>query len=272
MIPKIIHLCWLSGDPFPTDIQKCMDSWKNILPDYEVWLWGKLPSEPKCYEGLKITEKKFEVNSTLWTKQAYENKKYAFAADYIRLYALYNYGGIYLDSDVLMYKSFDDLLKLPYFIGQDYEHCFEAAIIGAEKGTKWIGEILEYYEDRCFIKEDRTLDTLPLPRIFLQKLNGKYRFYRLQKLIDYDKSDRDFYLFDRDFFNSRNSCQSIKTKKSYCTHNYAGTWTTTKKDVKSRIKRIMPKWLLDIYFTISHNTFNRKRIHMYEPKIEKVIK
>ena len=72
MIPKIIHLCWLSGDPFPEDIQRCIDSWKAILPEYEVWLWGKLPVDRKCYEGLNIIEKQFNLDSVLWTKQAFE--------------------------------------------------------------------------------------------------------------------------------------------------------------------------------------------------------
>ena len=272
MIPKLIHICWLSGDNFPADIQKCLDTWKIYLSDYEIWLWGKKPKDSISTSGLKIIEKNFDLNSVLWTKQAFEQRKYAFAADYIRMYALYKYGGIYLDSDVLMYNSFDDLLHLPYFVGQDYEHCFEAAVLGAEKGTLWIGEILEHYSDRAFIKEDGTLDTLPLPRIFLEILSEKYRFYRLHKLVDYAKSDFDFFIFDRDFFNSRNSCQARKTKKSYCAHNYAGTWTEKDSSLKARIKYFMPKWLLNIFFTISHNTFNRKRVHMYEPYIVKEIK
>lgn len=62
MIPKIIHLCWLSGDPYPAEIQKCLDTWKKYLPDYEVWVWDT---------------KRFDINSTIWTKQAFEAKKYA---------------------------------------------------------------------------------------------------------------------------------------------------------------------------------------------------
>ena len=85
MIPKIIHWCWLSGDPYPPKIQACLDTWKKVLPDYEIILWDT---------------NRFDVNSTPWTKQAFEVKKYPFVADYIRLYAIYNYGGIYLDSDV----------------------------------------------------------------------------------------------------------------------------------------------------------------------------
>ena len=95
MIPKIIHYCWLSGDPFPDLINKCIDSWHNILSDYEFMLWDT---------------RKIDVNSNLWLKQAYENKKYAFAADYIRFFALYHYGGIYLDADVEVLKDFKSLL------------------------------------------------------------------------------------------------------------------------------------------------------------------
>ena len=118
MIPKIIHLCWLSGDPYPAKIAKCLDTWKKHLPDYEVMLWDT---------------NRFDLNSSIWVRQAFEKKKYAFAADYIRFYALYHYGGIYLDSDVEVLKSFDDLLDLPYFMGAEKAHTPEAAIIGAEK-------------------------------------------------------------------------------------------------------------------------------------------
>ena len=89
MIPKIIHFCWLSNDEYPELIKKCMATWKTKLPDYEFVLWDA---------------KKFDLESTLWTKQAFETKKYAFASDYIRLYAVYTYGGIYLDTDAEVVK------------------------------------------------------------------------------------------------------------------------------------------------------------------------
>ena len=155
MIQKIIHLCWLSGDAFPADIVKCLETWKKYLKDYEIWLWGKKPQD--CL-GLNVIEKHFDLDSTIWTKQAFEAKKYAFAADYIRLYALYNFGGIYLDADVLVYKSFDELLSLPYFIGCDQIRAFEAAVIGAEKGCSWIKDIFDTYQGKHFVKEDGSLD------------------------------------------------------------------------------------------------------------------
>ena len=124
MIPKTIHFCWLSSDPYPEKIQHCINSWKRFLPDYEFVHWNF---------------DRFPRGKSLWVDQAFDSHKYAYAADYIRLYALYNYGGIYLDTDVEVLKSFDDLLSLPYFIGQEpSETGIEAAVLGFEKGNKLI--------------------------------------------------------------------------------------------------------------------------------------
>ena len=96
MIPKIIHYCWLSNDPIPENLQSYLKTWKEKLPDYEFILWNF---------------NRFEKSSSKWVAQAFDNKKYAFAADYIRLFAVYNFGGFYLDMDIQVLKSFDDLLN-----------------------------------------------------------------------------------------------------------------------------------------------------------------
>ena len=111
MIPKIIHYCWLSKDPIPKDMQMFIDGWYEKLPDYEFMLWDF---------------NRFDIHSSQWVKEAFSKKKYAFAADYIRLYALYNYGGIYMDMDVEVLKSFDPFLKLKTMI------CFENSKQGLE--------------------------------------------------------------------------------------------------------------------------------------------
>ena len=250
MIPKIIHLCWLSGDEFPPLIKKCIDSWYKYLPDYDIWLWDT---------------NRFDVNSTTWTKQAFSLKKYAFVADYIRLYSLYNYGGIYLDSDVLVYKSFNDLLNLPYFIGQDYTGSFEPAIIGAEKGITWIGEVLSHYKNRMFIADTGQLDTTALPVVFFKNLFDKYEFYHTDGKEDYTWDQKKFFLFDCDFFNSRNSIGVHKTPRSYSSHCYAGAWTTKDTNLKSSVKKILPKGVLKIIYDVSHNTYKKAKIHRYDP-------
>lgn len=258
MIPKIIHLCWLSGDPYPSEIQKCLDTWKKYLPDYEVWVWDT---------------KRFDINSTIWTKQAFEAKKYAFAADYIRLFALYNYGGIYLDSDVLVYKSFNSLMSLPYFIGHDQIRAFEAAVIGCEPGCKWVKDILDSYTDKSFIQVDGSYDMLPLPCRFHHVLVGLgYKFWRVTDLSslncqDYDLNKRQMFIFDKNYFNSRNSIEVYQTTKSFCAHNYAGSWQ--KKSQRKSIKSILPKVFLKYIYIIGQATWARTKYSWFQISFEK---
>ena len=100
MIPKKIHYCWLSGDPLPRKIRKCMDTWRRVMPDYELKLWDT---------------NNFDVTSVPFVHEAFRERKWAFAADYIRMHALYTEGGVYLDSDVKVLKRFDDLLGCSFF-------------------------------------------------------------------------------------------------------------------------------------------------------------
>ena len=99
-IPKIIHYCWFGGNPLPELAEKCIESWKKYLPDYEIIRWD---------------ENNFDFNINDYVKEAYENKKWAFITDYVRLYAMYNYGGIYMDTDVEVLKSLDCFLIHPAF-------------------------------------------------------------------------------------------------------------------------------------------------------------
>ncbi len=237
MIPKIIHLCWLSGDPYPDDIVRCLATWSEHLPDYEIRIW---------------THADLEVLNSTWATQAYNEKKHAFAADYIRLYALYNYGGIYLDSDVYVYKSFDPFLTLPYFIGEDYIHQFEPAIIGAEKGQRWLKLCLDYYEQKSFIKNDGSFDTLPLPGVFHICLKGKIKFNIISDISGFDFKNDTLNVFDFRFFNSRNQIEIVETPKSYCSHMYAGSWVnmTTEPFFKRLLKKLMQKKLLLLVFQL----------------------
>ena len=135
MIPKLIHYSWFSGEPYPAFLKECMDTWKKVLPDYEFILWD--------------AKKLAECNNT-FANEAVSVKKWAFAADFVRLYAVYHYGGIWLDTDIDMFKSFDPFLNDGMFIGREYyvhqekgkedfvtltSHCF-----GAEKGHPFLKE------------------------------------------------------------------------------------------------------------------------------------
>lgn len=146
MIPKIIHYIWLGEKPFPQEIQDCIDSWKQIMPDFELVFWNN--------ERIK------EIDDLFFINEAISVKKWAFASDVIRLWALSKYGGIYLDTDVKVLKSFAPLIVEHAFIGR--EGCMQinyhttsyhltSYCIGAEKGNPFIEKCLLYYKGRHFI-------------------------------------------------------------------------------------------------------------------------
>lgn len=142
MIPKTIHYCWFSGDPYPDLVKRCLRSWKRMMPRYKLRLW----------DGSS-----FDFDSVPFVKEAMAAQKYAFAADYIRLYALYTEGGIYLDTDVEVFKPFDSYLDNqffsgtePYIINDNIFYDIECAIMGSEKGHPFLKEMLDYYDTTHF--------------------------------------------------------------------------------------------------------------------------
>lgn len=164
MIPKIIHFCWLSNEPYPKLIEKCISSWEKTLSDYQIKKWDTT---------------NFDVNSVPFVKEAFEHRKWAFAADYIRLYALYTEGGVYLDSDVFVRKSFNDFLENSFFTSIEYNDKdyveslssklinkngdlnidsiiipglgLQAAVIGSVKEHPYIKDCLDYYTGKHFV-------------------------------------------------------------------------------------------------------------------------
>ena len=214
MIPKIIHYCWLSNDPIPKDLKKYMKSWKEKLYDYEFILWDL---------------NRFDLNRSLWVKQAFEAKKYAFAADYIRLYAVYNYGGIYMDMDVEVLKSFNDLLRNDYILGYEAAKGLEAGVFGAPKKAPWVKEVLEYYTSKEFALPNGLYNDTPLPIIMDEVLNADY--ITNKKIVP----------LPTDFLTAK----SYKTGKititpnTYTIHHFAGSWKSWDEKMKIIIARII---------------------------------
>ena len=135
MIPKKIHYVWVGGKEKPKDIQRCISSWKKHLKDYEIIEWN---------------EKNFDIDSHPFTKGAYKAKKWAYVSDYIRMYALYNEGGIYLDTDNLVLESLDKFLDNRAFVGFENKDYPYTAAFGCEKGHPLLKKVLDYYEGREF--------------------------------------------------------------------------------------------------------------------------
>lgn len=225
MIPKKIHLCWLSGDGFPPLIQYCTETWKRILPDYEIVLWDT---------------NRFDVNSVAWVKSAFNAGKYAFAADYIRVYALYTEGGIYLDSDVEMLRSFNPLLGNKSFMGVEASTGkIEAAIIAAEAGQAWCREVMEFYESNDFSIDYVRENGLLAPEIIgraLRKLMPGLSFDKIEESLYVSKGDLVIYpayyfspiMYDIEKSYSGGNNLSSKYKKNpctYCIHRFNASWT-----------------------------------------------
>ena len=207
-IPKIIHYCWLSGIPFPDLENRCIESWKKHLPDYELILWDK--------ERIK------EIHSS-WIDSAIAQKKWAFAADYVRLYALYNYGGIYLDCDVEVLKSFDDLLDRQMFVGRETARpVVEAAVLGSEANLPWLKNCLDFYEGRIFDVKKINTPEVAIPYILKNFVGEKF-------------------IMDADYFSPLNNLtgKCTVTTNTYCIHHFNGTWFTPYQKKYFEIRR---KW------------------------------
>lgn len=227
MIPKIIHFSWLSKDPYPAKIRKCIDSWSKVLPDYRIMLWD--------FDRLGDA-------ANVWVHEAFDNKKYAFAADFVRAYALYNYGGIYLDSDVEVLKNFDDFLDLPYFVGQESGGWIvEAACMGAEKGLPLFRRLTEYYKDRHFVKADGTFDTLPMPEIMQAVVDRHYKVKRIESIAEFDPSPDTLSVLPADYFSPIDirTMQLKTTGRTVAIHHFAASWCSRRMRLKKRIQRML---------------------------------
>lgn len=244
MINKVIHYCWFGGNSKSQVIEKCIESWRKFCPDYEIIEWN---------------ESNFDVNLFKYTKQSYDAKKYAFVSDVARLYIVYKYGGIYLDTDVELKKSLDDFIKYDAWFNWESNLFIASGLgFGAQKGSKYIKAMLDIYKKREFIKKDGTLDLSPCPKI------------NTQCLLDYDK-----YL-------KRDGTTQVNNNVIYCDvnlcrqtliHHGEGSWIEGKdKSLKEReykdayIKRVlrspkvsnfiekyMPNKIFDLYTFISYD-------------------
>lgn len=207
MIPKRIHYCWFGRGAKPELANKCIASWKKFLPDYEIKEWN---------------EDNFDLNLYPYAKEAYENKKYAFVTDIVRLYALYHEGGVYMDTDVEVIKPLDDFMHHIAFSGFEDDTQVPTGIMASEKGGIWAKENLDYYNERHFVLPDGGLDTTSNVKIITnymisKGLVQKNGFYDFPNLIT---------IYPKDFFCPK----SYYDKKIYLTnntvtiHHFSGSW------------------------------------------------
>jgi mannosyltransferase OCH1-like enzyme len=206
-IPKVIHYCWFGGNPLPNHALRCIESWKNKCPDYEIKKWD---------------ETNFNINGNQYIKEAYKTCKWAFVSDYARLKIIYEYGGIYLDTDVELLKGLDNLLEYEGFMGfEDEKHINTGLGFGAIKNNKVIKKMMEDYERIPFIIETGNYDltTCPIRNTRVLTKNGIIANNTLQII------DNVIYL-PNDYFNPKNyDTGDINiTNNTYSIHHFDSSW------------------------------------------------
>ena len=243
-IPKIIHYCWFGRNPLPPMAVKCIESWKKILPDYEIKEWN---------------EDNFDIHMTPYIEEAYHLKKYAFVSDFARFWVLYNYGGVYFDVDVEVIKPIDDIVARGPFMGVEllsneatyrgYRGLPAAGLgMAAYPNFEPLKDMMQYYHNRHFIslrgKPNQKTVVIIVTDILLDN-GGTFDPYNVSECLG-------FHIYPQEYFNPKAlpAGDITITNNTRSIHHYAGSWCT--KRVRGfekhwgRFKNLMLRFKLSI--------------------------
>ena len=232
MIPKIIHYIWFGGNPLPEDAQNCIASWEKHCPDYEIIRWD---------------ESNFDVTSNEYVKEAYDAKKWAFVSDYVRLWALVTFGGIYMDTDVEVIKPLDPFLSHKAFSGFESPDAIPTGIMACEKNYPLFVSLLKEYDERHFINQNGTFDM----RTNVVTITN----YCLDRGLILNNAFQEidgFALYPNDWFcpKSHETGEIYLTSNSVTIHHFNGSWLdqtermllTERRDFLERYPHIPPRF------------------------------
>lgn len=222
MIPKIIHYCWFGRGEKPANVQKCMDSWKRYCPDYQIIEWN---------------EDNFDIDAFSYAREAYEAGKYAFVSDVARVYVLYHYGGIYLDTDVEALKSFDEIPPAPIVLGFEEGNFVATSFMAAAPGQEFFAGFLDSYRDADFLLPDGTLHTYTN----VQKITRMLEEKGLQRNNQYQQLADGLSVYPKEYFSPYDyiNCICEFTPRSICVHHFFVSWMPWTSRVKKRIKKVL---------------------------------
>lgn len=246
MIPKKIHYCWFGGKPLTEQVQKCIASWKKFCPDYEIIEWN---------------EDNFDIECCPYVSEAYQAEKWAFITDYARLWTLYTYGGIYMDTDVEVIGDLNAFLSNMAFSGFENEEQIPTGIIAAEKGNPWIKRLLDYYKGRHFILEDGCLD-LTTNVETITKITKTY--YPVQLNNTYQMLG-DVTFYPKDYFCPKDfeTHEIHLTDNSVTIHHFSGSWVTAEERILheniNKVKNKYGKIVGKVYKNIAEYIFVGKK-------------
>lgn len=237
---KIIHYCWFGGKPLPKLAKKCIKSWKKYLPDFEIIEWN---------------ENNFDVNVTEFSKQAFEDKKWAFVSDVARVYALKKYGGIYFDTDMLIKKNVDHLLNDQFFAGwESASHVAVGVLAASDKENPVINKLWDFYLNTEFSVDRMGVLTIPivLTNILKQDYHLKPGHLENQKLED------NIVIYARDYFYpiACDNSSNMFTKNTCMIHYYIGSWISNSDKKRLKFQMLfgekLGNFILDVLVKIKH--------------------
>ena len=233
MIPKIIHYCWFGRNEKPEKIQKCIESWKIHLSDYQIIEWN---------------EDNFDYNLLTYTKDAYNAKKYAFVSDVARVKALYEMGGIYLDTDVMDYQNFDSILKHNCVLGFEMSNYIATSFMACVPKHYLMKDFYKLYLDLQFYDENGNIisgtNVSKLTNMLADK--GLIKNNKLQQIDD-------IIIYPTDYFSPYNYAweYSSKNDKTICEHMFYVSWMSKRQQIKKKIKKL-------VRLTINKLNYRRK--------------
>lgn len=242
-IPKIIHYCWFGRNPKPQLAEKCIRSWQKFCPDYEILEWN---------------EDNFDVSTApKYVRQAYESKRWAFVSDYVRLRALTEMGGIYMDTDVEVVKSLEPYRKHQAFAGFEHLERVQTGLLACEKGFPLFQEFLAYYDTASFLQPDGT----PNVTTNVEVLTSLCRKYGLQ-FNDKFQVVQGLAIYPREVFCpvDFDTEKLHRTRKTVTIHWFSGSWHT---EEELEILRREKQWkkqekYSNIRYTIGKTLFGEK--------------
>ena len=222
---KYIHYCWFGGKPLPKLARKCLKSWQKFLPDYEIIEWN---------------EKNFDVDAHPFTKGAYEAKKWGFVADFARMQKLYEYGGIYFDTDMEMLANIDDLLKKDFFIGYEANHKVAAGVIGVKQAKNpHIKSLFQFYHKQTGFDLNQVWE-IAIPVVLTREFN---KFSKKTNSAGIDIYDNSIWVYPEDYFYPVNYDFSKKnyTANTLMVHWYDASWVPPAEKVRHNLSKAIGK-------------------------------
>lgn len=222
MIPRRLHYCWFGGNPLPDEYRAYIDTWREHCPGYEIKEWN---------------ESNFPLDLYPYVREAYDAGKYAFVSDVARLYALVQDGGIYMDTDVELFKSLDPFLSHEAFTGFEDTDLITTGIMGSVKGSKWATDNLEAYAGRHFLRPDGTFDTTPNV-VVITKYMLEHGLVLNDSLQTLDGGLVTVY--PREYFCPKDSYAYGRTRitpLTHAIHYFAGSWQIRNTPEYKRLRR-----------------------------------